>query len=482
MSMTRLLLSVAVLIGLLAAPAVGSPVTASASEPADRAPLQDVRAPGSMPLYAQETVTLQPVATKSVKARRFDGRYVFDPSSAPLVGWFHKKQIGTSPFEAYLNELAVKFDLSALDQGKRKVTRAVLRFDELAYSWTNESGAKELKEGCVARLGLATTDWDVQPIDALVPNDPYAYEADGSGRIWTVTDQVQRQLAAPDDPSLRYGYVLKGAKDVDDLISPPLREPIDRESCVSELSNVRLEVTAERLADLTIDRLDVKDKDGSSSCVSGTVIVSASVRNDGNLGTSYEAVLYVNGKAVERLYTNLARNTTKVEQFSPAELVAGENAIRVILDPDREKAESNESNNSRSTKVTCAKAPDPKPVPKAVDLQVEKFDVLDAANKPGCVDGNANLIHVWITNAGDVEFLDGNFSIGLSIDGQPTKPLTMGGIGAPPSNKKDGFFENVSLTKGDHTFQVTVNPDGQAPEADTTNNTSAPQTVTCREQ
>jgi subtilase family serine protease len=210
--------------------------------------------------------------------------------------------------------------------------------------------------------------------------------------------------------------------------------------------------------------------------------VSASVRNDGNLGTSYEAVLYVNGKAVERLYTNLARNTTKVEQFSPAELVAGENAIRVILDPDREKAESNESNNSRSTKVTCAKAPDPKPALKTVDLQVEKFEVLDAENKPGCVDGNANLIHVWITNAGDVEFLDGNFSIGLSIDGQPTKPLTMGGIGAPPSNKKDGFFENVSLTKGDHTFQVTVNPDGQAPEADTTNNTSAPQTVTCREQ
>ena len=128
--------------------------------------------------------------------------------------------------------------------------------------------------------------------------------------------------------------------------------------------------------------------------------------------------------------------------------------------------------------MTCASGAAPKPEAKAADLQVSKVEILDAKNAAGCVAGKANTVHAVIKNAGDVE-VGAVITIQLSIDGKPAKTVTMGGVGAPPNDEKDAYFSNVDLAKGAHTIRVTVNPDGKVPEADATNNTSAPQTVTC---
>jgi hypothetical protein len=97
---------------------------------------------------------------------------------------------------------------------------------------------------CVAALGIATIPWERPPSGGLIPNEPFA-DAAGATRAWDaprrrfrhawdVTAHVRRQLARPEDASLRHGYVLRGAQEALDAD--------EYAACMSTLAELRLEV------------------------------------------------------------------------------------------------------------------------------------------------------------------------------------------------------------------------------------------------
>lgn len=208
---------------------------ATALEPPDRPMLHATEADSRTPVYARQTVTLQPIAMKSY-AHSHNGPH---PIASPFVGWSQEEK--GFPYDDYVwvSETAVKFDVAGLDIDKGKVTRAILRFDERGYRWTSGSGESELKDGCVAHLGITTTDWADQSIISFFPNDRYSSAPDGAARAWEVTRHVQRQVASPRNASLHHGFVLQGATEIGSLRGD------DDTSCMSTVSNVRLEITIE---------------------------------------------------------------------------------------------------------------------------------------------------------------------------------------------------------------------------------------------
>lgn len=131
----------------------------------------------------------------------------------------------------------------------KQITRATLTFDETPYSWTNADGSNRTVPGCVAVLGLATSDWaaGLTP-PGLFPNATIADfrpwpsdRLDFNGHEFDVTSWVQ--LMFQDNPVLgpdlrgprRFGFILRGA--IEDLNGD------DFTSCMSGLSNVLLHVT-----------------------------------------------------------------------------------------------------------------------------------------------------------------------------------------------------------------------------------------------
>jgi len=132
--------------------------------------------------------------------------------------------------------MAVRFDLGQLDEVPRKaVSKALLTFDERSEYWTNALGTDRRDvAGCVAVLGFATTDW-LGRTQGLFPNDYYTDVIPGASREWDVTGRLRDQVRFPQDQSLRFGYVLRGA--LEEL------EGEDSTSCLSLISNVRLTIT-----------------------------------------------------------------------------------------------------------------------------------------------------------------------------------------------------------------------------------------------
>lgn len=446
---------------------------ATAAEPAAGVMLRTIDpAPGILGVNNQPITTLRPTAVKSVYARR-TGESELElggPLGSASVGWA-QAEYDFNDDVVVISETAVKFDLAAL--GANRVTRAILRFDEQAGTWTSGSGAYEPKEGCVARLGIATSDWANQEVSGSFPNEIYSEADDGSARSWTLTNFVQQAVASPRDESLHYGFVLRGALSFADLNGD------DSTSCTSQVSNFRLEVTQEApRPDLSVERVEVKDKSGAVGCTTGSVNVTAALRNTGNQGVAYDVLLQVDGTGVERVYTSLQPGQSKSVSFATVDLGVGAHKIEVIADPDGEKRERSEGNNMRSTTVTCSRGAEAKPEAKPLDLQVARVAVQKSDNSNGCVAGATNQVHVVVRNTGDAE-TSATITIDLSVDGEVVKSITMGGIGKPPSNTKDAYFSKVDLSEGRHTIQVTVNADGKVAEADDSNNTSALQTVTC---
>jgi hypothetical protein len=189
----------------------------------------------------EHTLTFEPSAVKSVQ--RITGSDAVGAATTRyyggeelLVGW-SQLEYTLDPFDGSVvsvGQTAVKFDLGKLDEISRKhVIRATLSFDEQAYTWKDADRNPRLVPGCVAVLGIATVEWAGQPINALFPNGTYEDVTPGSTRAWDVTSHVRDLLHDRSVP--RHGYVLRGS--LEELAGE------DDTSCMSTVSNIRLQVT-----------------------------------------------------------------------------------------------------------------------------------------------------------------------------------------------------------------------------------------------
>jgi hypothetical protein len=153
-------------------------------------------------------------------------------TGAMAVGWGQRESAFGSSTVA---QAAVNFDLTDLDEIPRKfVSKAVLTFGERALKWTDSEGAPRTVAGCVAVLGLATESISDHSA-GLFSNEYYTDVIPSASREWDVTGQVRRQLQFPEDPTLRFGYVLRGALEQLDID--------DDTSCISAIYDVRLHIT-----------------------------------------------------------------------------------------------------------------------------------------------------------------------------------------------------------------------------------------------
>jgi hypothetical protein len=190
---------------------------------------------------------------------------IFDPSVIE-VGWAQIEANG-DPCLATVAQVAVLFDTRALDRIRTKVIdRAVLTYDERpsqgcppgtpvpapgmptpdcsrrVSTWTSGSGAPEDKpNGCVV-VRIPTADWPSVAPPGLIPYVSGARPAVGrlGARAWDVTEPFAWQStlgAAPLGATPGRGFLLSGGPSLDQL------EAEDNTSCMSVLSNIRLQVT-----------------------------------------------------------------------------------------------------------------------------------------------------------------------------------------------------------------------------------------------
>jgi hypothetical protein len=148
-----------------------------------------------------------------------------------VVGWRQNDELLCSQARAF--QTALKFDLSPL--ANKKITRAVLTFDEYPQKWTDgETNARDVS-GCVTILAYATTDWSGQPEDGpLFPNDPFTSKQPFGDQDWFVTQEVE-QLVSGARPN--HGFVLRSHREAD--------QGHDDDSCESVLKEIELIVTWE---------------------------------------------------------------------------------------------------------------------------------------------------------------------------------------------------------------------------------------------
>jgi hypothetical protein len=134
---------------------------------------------------------------------------------------------------AYIAEaqVGVDFDYGILDDIQdMKITRAELIFDERELAWHVTGGTARQASGCVAAVGIATTE--------LPPTGPFAAEpyrdvTPGASRQFDVRSAVQQQVW---NERPRFGFVLRGSLSIDQL------EGEGGSSCMSIIDNIRLEV------------------------------------------------------------------------------------------------------------------------------------------------------------------------------------------------------------------------------------------------
>jgi hypothetical protein len=164
----------------------------------------------------------------SILPNCFAGAPTADPGST-FVGW---AQGLSNDCETLVSQTAVRFDISPLLQGGPKlITSALLSMDEKAWKWTDGDGGFRTVAGCVAAIGLASTDFVADPPTGnnLYSNDTYVDVTPGAATQFDVKVPVEDWFS-PDSP--RYGFVLKGS------VENPQND--DQSSCMSEISNVQL--------------------------------------------------------------------------------------------------------------------------------------------------------------------------------------------------------------------------------------------------
>ncbi len=159
----------------------------------------------------------------------YGGNNPTDPGST-LVGWAQGLAVGQC--ETLVSETGVRFDISPLLQGDPKVvTSAQLTMSETPWKWTDGDGNNRAVTGCVAAVGVATTDFGADPPTGndLYANDTYVDLTPSAATQFDVKVPVEDWFS-PDSP--RYGFVLKGS--IEDLQND------DQSSCMSEISNIQL--------------------------------------------------------------------------------------------------------------------------------------------------------------------------------------------------------------------------------------------------
>lgn len=155
------------------------------------------------------------------------------------VGWFQVEQTRDGPFGieirdcAYVGEsqTGVNFDYGILDEiPDRRITRAVLTFDESELEWRDTTAS-----GCVAALDIATVLWDRPNLDyEPIPAEPYRDVTPNSARRFDTTSAVAQHVT---NKRPRYGFVLRGSLSIFQL------EGEGNSSCLSIIDNIRLHVT-----------------------------------------------------------------------------------------------------------------------------------------------------------------------------------------------------------------------------------------------
>ncbi|MDV3243075.1 MAG: hypothetical protein LOY00_15120 [Methylocaldum sp.] len=174
-----------------------------------------------------------------------------------MVGWGQAEigWLGENCF-AFVLERAVQFDFTLMDMIPDKIVdRAVLSYDEVeapscplvvGYSyrcWQNGEGNYEVKaNGCV-EVRIPSMDW-VRNGGTVQGSLPTFASGQPTSRInarqWDVTSPIAWQLSSPAPPlgGMRgYGVLLTGGPSIDGLTAQ------DNTVCVSDLSNITLEIT-----------------------------------------------------------------------------------------------------------------------------------------------------------------------------------------------------------------------------------------------
>jgi hypothetical protein len=175
-------------------------------------------------IQARQRETTQPV----IPPVCITGVGTIDPGSS-LVGWAQGLGDGC---EALVSQTAARFDISPLLQGGPKlITSALLTMDEKAWKWTDGDGGFRTVAGCVAAVGVASTDFVADPPTGnnLYSNDTYVDVTPSAATQFDVKVPVENWFS-PDSP--RYGFVLKGS------VEDPQND--DQSSCMSEVSNIQL--------------------------------------------------------------------------------------------------------------------------------------------------------------------------------------------------------------------------------------------------
>ncbi len=135
----------------------------------------------------------------------------------------------------------------------------------------------------------------------------------------------------------------------------------------------------------------------------------------------------------------------------------GSHLVRVIVDPDGEVAETDESNNQMSITITVI----------SPDLSVVPSDISIDPSYP--TESSETTLRIVITNT--EQLVAGPFKVHITVDGEDlgTREVAIGLVGG----------DNVTLElpwtsiPGRHTFKVVVDPDGDVIEEDLSNNAAS---------
>jgi hypothetical protein len=137
----------------------------------------------------------------------------------------------------------VTFDLTFLDQVPNlRIKSAILKFDEVPIKWANGDGSPRNVKTCVGNVGRATSSLVSVPVGSLFPSAPPLTARPAGSRpvgAFDVQDDVRQQLASDKNTPARFGYILNGENIT--LTGD------DNAGCISQLTNIRLEVEYERL-------------------------------------------------------------------------------------------------------------------------------------------------------------------------------------------------------------------------------------------
>jgi hypothetical protein len=378
----------------------------------------------------------------------------YDPTSAGMpVGYAYHTCGDNDAGISNAYQTRVIFDVSefqryALVRGDP--VYASLTYQEQFMDRTEPAPAGSQGVTCVNRLRVATTDATQDGRFIFQDGDLFRAGLLNSDP-WSVGDVVKGWI---DGGIPNFGLVLQGYDESLDLKT---------EACLSDLSNFTLDVGVVWNApapDLRVQNLYVFDKNGDQACTTGTIRVGSTIHNESDVGSAnYDVVLKVDGQARETIIAPPIGSYTDWTGYfqTRLDLSAGNHTLQVLVDPDHQVTRIDDPDDASTVSVNCAQGAAPTPTPRPAGLQVTSLDVQDPDNgRSRCIAGSSNDVHVVIKNTGDAG-VSAVIPIQLNIDGKPGRTTTVGGVAA--NAEKDAYFTGVTLSAGNHSLKVTIDPD-----------------------